>query len=295
MVEKFELSIISKHKDFDGKAFRTYDVDNIEQIGVFGDEPFSIRFKNNTSEQVQIRVSLDGTDIATGEKSLKTSLSATGMWVVGAYQTVNFEAWAETTERGRRFVFTNAGSSVAVHTHGDLSDRGLIEVAVFTEGYKQPYWTLGGVTIKPLVFDGWKGNHYYDMFNPLNPYVTTCDVKINGSNINGTTIGGQGLQVGDSINASFCNSSPMVGAGEAINQKIVSAAGLTQPVYDRTIKIRYEWWDELQVKLEQKGYTRSDRSDRLVGNEKPLANLGTTPSIGSNTLRPTVEMSRFIG
>jgi len=46
--QNYSLEIISHHPKFNNKALRKYYVDGIETIGAWGDEPFEIRFKNNT-------------------------------------------------------------------------------------------------------------------------------------------------------------------------------------------------------------------------------------------------------
>src|SRR5208283_463285 len=133
---KFTLEIISHHPQFAKKSLRKYYVDGIETVGAWGDEPFEIRFKNNTYQKVQVKLSLDGTDILTG-KLADTELSPK-MWVVNAYDTLSLKAWPEDNNGGAGFVFTGADNSVAGHTHGNLSSRGIIAAAVFTEGHVEP-------------------------------------------------------------------------------------------------------------------------------------------------------------
>jgi hypothetical protein len=132
----YTLEIISHHSNFNGKSLRKYYVDGIETVGAWGDEPFEVRFKNNTWQKVQVKLSLDGTDILTG-KPADTEVSK-DMWVVGPYATLSLQAWPEDHNGGAAFVFTSAEKSVALHTHGDLSSRGIIAAAVFTEGHVEP-------------------------------------------------------------------------------------------------------------------------------------------------------------
>lgn len=65
MTNSYELDIISRHTKFDGKTLTKHHVDGIDTIGVWGEEPFEIVFRNNTHEKVQVRLSLDGTDVLT--------------------------------------------------------------------------------------------------------------------------------------------------------------------------------------------------------------------------------------
>ena len=132
----YTLEVISHHSKSNGKTLRKYSVEGIETVGAFGDEPFSVVFKNNTYQKVQVKLSLDGTDILTG-KPADTQVSEK-MWVVNGMDTLTLKAWPEDNQGGAAFIFTSADSSVAVHTHGDMSSRGIIAAAVFTEGHVEP-------------------------------------------------------------------------------------------------------------------------------------------------------------
>ena len=66
-MSNYSLEVISHHPTFKNKSLRKYYVDGIDTIGAWGDEPFEIVFKNNTWQKVQVKLSLDGTDILTGE------------------------------------------------------------------------------------------------------------------------------------------------------------------------------------------------------------------------------------
>ena len=124
----YSLEVISHHPQFKNKNLRKYYVDGIDTVGAWGDEPFEIKFTNHSWQKVQVKISLDGTDVLSGATA-NTSVD-NNMWVVNAYGTMTLKAWPETAQGGAAFVFTSANNSVAVHTHGDLSARGIIAVAV---------------------------------------------------------------------------------------------------------------------------------------------------------------------
>ena len=132
----YSLEIISHHSQFQNKSLRKYSVDGIETVGAWGDEPFEIRFTNHTWSRIQVKISLDGTDVFTGEPA--TTEATKDMWVVEGYGVLSLKAWPETNNGGASFIFTSANNSVAVHTHGDLSSRGIVAAAVFTEGHVEP-------------------------------------------------------------------------------------------------------------------------------------------------------------
>jgi len=83
-MEKYELEIISNHPDFMGKALKQYDLDGIKTCGAYGNEPFAIKFKNNTWNKVQVKISIDGTDTSAGGAA--TTEPTSDMWVVNYHE-----------------------------------------------------------------------------------------------------------------------------------------------------------------------------------------------------------------
>lgn len=77
---KYNLEIISQHPQFRNRPLRKYGIDGVDTIGAWGDEPFEIKFKNNTRQNVQVKVSVDGTDVLTGD--LASTSTAGQMWLV---------------------------------------------------------------------------------------------------------------------------------------------------------------------------------------------------------------------
>ncbi len=140
-LQSYELNIISGEKDTKGKKLKKYNVNGTDLLGVYENESFELEFKNNSWKKVQVRISIDGTDIITGkEADLK---HAGEMWLVGPYSSITLKAWPETTKGGASFIFGKAEDSVAEHTHGNMDSRGIISAAVFVEqevNYKPYDW-----------------------------------------------------------------------------------------------------------------------------------------------------------
>src|SRR5574337_276252 len=258
----YTLEIVSHHPKFDNKSLRKYYVEGIETVGVWGDEPFEIRFKNNTWQKVQVKLTLDGTDILTG-KPADTEVSK-NMWVVNGYDTLKLKAWPETNNGGAQFVFTSANNSVAVHTHGDLSSRGIIAAAVFTEGHVEPLKFN-----PPTIID--HHHYHYDIYRPY--WTHPIWVYYNSYN-SGDTLGGMTFNSGSigsnissiyssngvnsSLECSTVNNSSSqleelvaVGAGQYVDQNISYVAGLIKPLFSETVRVRYLWWDDLVTKLKE--------------------------------------------
>src|SRR5258706_12716465 len=135
-MSNYSLKVISHSPKSSNKPLRKYNVDQIDTVGVVKDEKFEIRFKNNTWQKVQVIISLDGLDIFTGKPATTTPHDK--MWVVNAHDTLSLKAFPENDFGGAEFVFTNAKNSIAAYLSGDLSNRGIIAAAVFTESYVAP-------------------------------------------------------------------------------------------------------------------------------------------------------------
>lgn len=300
----YTLEIISQHNQFKNKALRKYYVDGIETVGAWGDEPFEIRFKNNTWQKVQVKITLDGTDILTGKPG-DTQVSK-DMWVVNGYGTLNLKAWPETNNGGAGFVFTSANNSVAAHTHGDMSNRGIIAAAVFVEGHVEP------IRISNPVYETHHHHHHYDRRKSCSPYW--------GGNtlIGGTTYGSGGItyggtsagdytfgtnsiscnvgdvqpaaasmdcylnEVGDSdaVDSRGLESLVSVGAGAHVDQKIVEVTGLIKPTFTETIRVKYMWWDDLTAKLRTETHAQAQPSGFPGDRDRKNIDLKGTPRIG---------------
>ncbi len=293
----YTLEIVSHHPDFVNKNLRKYYVDGIETIGAWGNEPFEIRFKNNTWQKIQVKLSIDGTDILSGATA--TTEPTKDMWVVNGYGTLNVKAWPETSNGGAQFIFASADKSVAVHTHGDLSSRGIIAAAVYTEGHVEH------IKYEPYKFDQHHHHHYY----PVRRRSFYDDYYYGGSIIGGmansgsTTFGGGDTYSSGTItmnntgNISDCsyNSTDIgeasfgetksleslvaVGAGQHVDQKITYVQGLIKPVLIETVRVRFLWWDDLVAKLRTNNVP-SPHASGFPADKQNIMSLGNTPRIG---------------
>jgi hypothetical protein len=251
------FDIISQRPEDYGRVFRQYLVEGIPTIGVYGDEPFAIRFTNSSSQKIQLKLSLDGTDTLTGQLANLDTRSR--MWIVDRYDVMELQAWPESHQGGARFVFTSVENSVALHTHGDLTAKGFISAAVFTEGY------VPQVTTYP---------HYFASRSQGGTY--------RGSSKSMTMRGGgeESLLGG-----------PAIGAGGYVEQPIRSGRGLVQPTFSQLLQIRYLWWDDLVAKLQHAGIPAVPQYPTGFHGGR-LADLGNTPRIG-NEPSPLIGYMRF--
>jgi len=290
---KYSLDVISKHPQFINKSLKKHLVDGIQTVGAWGNEPFEIRFKNNSHAKVQVKISIDGTDVLTG-KPASTDLES-GMWLVNGYGTLSLKAWPETNNGGASFVFTSADNSVALHTHGDLSHRGIIAAAVYEEGHVEPIrfdyffggdWSCGSGTIGgSSVGSGYSGTYNSSAGTPKD------DFRRSKSLTKGP-IETQSLSICDSDSISYnstdsksLESLVSVGAGEHVDQKITYVTGLIKPVFAETVRVRYLWWDELVAKLKEQTPKDAHPSGFPGDKEHKIMDLKSTPRIPSQNKR----------
>lgn len=264
---KYSLDIISHHPEFEGKQLKKYKLrehDICDIVGVYGQEPFEVVFRNNSYEKVQVKLSIDGIDVLTGK--LATIEPGGDMWVVQPYSSLNLKAWPETTKGGAQFVFTHADKSVAVHTQGDLKSIGIIAASVFSEN-NQPIWLDGfiiGDKTSPIDYRPiWV---YQPTYTADNNEFRHIEVNCNSSN-----------------NDSF----PAVGAGMHVEQNISNAVGLVVPTLDKIVLLKYQWWTELTQELKAHGVKTT--IEGFPGDEQRLMSIGSTPRPDGWVPLPFVE------
>jgi hypothetical protein len=298
----YTLEIISHHPKFNNKSLRKYYVDGIETVGAWGDEPFEIRFKNNTWQKVQVKITLDGTDILSGKPG-DTQVSK-DMWVVNGYGTLSLKAWPETNNGGAAFVFTGAANSVAVHTHGDLSSRGIIAAAVFTEGHVEPirippvhhhhhYKSRERRSISPLPYYG--GTSIGGGTFGSGGVIYSGDSFTLGGTLGDTTVSYNNVAPGAASASNYVNevsdsdsrgevatfdSLVSVGAGEHVDQKIVEVTGLIKPTFTETVRVKYLWWDDLTAKLRTETHAKPQPSGFPGDDDRKNIDLKCTPRVG---------------
>lgn len=291
--ENYSLEIISRHTDFNGKNLKKYKLEGIDTIGAWGNEPFEIQFKNHTWQKLQVKLSLDGTDILTGDQA--TSEPSGKMWVVNGKETLTLKAWPETNNGGAGFVFTSGDKSVALHTHGDMSHRGIIAAAVFTESHIEP-------TIKTIHHNNWT----YDS-NILRGYSKGNAGSLRSRGLTGTAAGStyssnsipafQANNISDSIsfNASDSRSDSgpelqslaSVGAGSYTEQQITYTKGLVKPLLTDTVRVKYVWWDDLVSALRTAAADQPHPSG--FPGDKPLMSIGSTPRYDTREQRQALR------
>lgn len=284
----YELKIVSKHRESDGEVFRTFNVDGERAIGVKRNEPFEIHFNNNSSLPVQVKLSLDGTDILTGE--IANSFEDGEMWYVKARDTLVVKAFPENYNGGARFVFTDGEKGVAVNTHGEESAIGLIGAAVFTDSlhkYNSPIYY-----ISPQKW--WNEPYWNEPYWTVNPADITHDTCLYGGTISSTNANFTNSEANvRSLSAcsmgASCSSDAAeelsddlsVGAGEYVEQEIQKVAGLNKPRLSRVLQVRYMPWKKLSKIVGVTDRVRKQGTSAFPGDNFGI-NLDNVPKVQSS-------------
>ena len=218
-------------------------------IGVNRNEPFAIRFTNSSYNRVQIRLSLDGTDVLSG--NLANTNANGDMFLVESNSSFVLKAFPESLEGGAQFVFTDVQNGVAANTHGNLESKGIIAAAVFIEGEQKTNTYKHNTQIDSRRRRITKGVNF--------EYTSEC--KTSG-----------GIYTFDEISES---STASIGAGEAIQQKLAHVKGLSKPILSTIVKLKYVWSNELE------GIINSKKLGFQPGfpGDKKMINLNGVPRV----------------
>ena len=93
-------------------------------------ERYRIRVRNRTGERIGLVIAVDGRNIITGRKSWLGRHEA--KYVLGPWESAEYEGWRTARNRVHRFYFTDAADSYA-EAWGDDTAMGVIAVAVYRE------------------------------------------------------------------------------------------------------------------------------------------------------------------
>jgi hypothetical protein len=306
----FDVGIVSNHPKADGQKLRYFSLDGIKTVGVLDGEPFELRFHNKSSEDVSVRATLDGQDIMTAKPA---NLDTDGMmWLVRAGKTLHLKAWHESGEGGSRLVFTGKDKSVAIHNDGDASHIGIIAFAVFMEreAPRRPEYYTHGIARRSLsdysYGDYTKGGpSFTDEFGRNDSGPIPCAAGISGSTTVSNDISSVGYNasmdlerskhlvedIGEKTSGTLSKQAA-VGAGEYVSQKTRTVKGLTEPVLNTIVRMRYMFWSDLEDRL--KAHKSEDKHATGFPAEKikVFADLSKVPHVMSEAATRTEEFSR---
>ena len=90
---------------------------------------YELRLRNNSSERVAVALSVDGLNTIDARH---TSAWNASKWVIEPYQTITISGWQMSSERARRFYFTNERDSYGAKL-GQTANLGVISAVFYRE------------------------------------------------------------------------------------------------------------------------------------------------------------------
>lgn len=120
----FELDVV-----VDGRALTEYSESGRLFVNAQQGAEYELRLRNPLPDRVAVALSVDGLNTIDAEQ---TSAWNASKWVIEPYQTITISGWQMSSERARRFYFTNERDSYATKL-GRKANIGVITAVFFRE------------------------------------------------------------------------------------------------------------------------------------------------------------------
>jgi len=130
---RFEVQVL-----VDGRPLEEYYGRGRVYVEAFKGAEYEIRLRNPLPVRVAVALSVDGLNSIDARRSTAWNASK---WVIGPYETITVGGWQMSSERARRFYFTNEDDSYASKL-GQASNLGLISAVFFRERISKPVTIL---------------------------------------------------------------------------------------------------------------------------------------------------------
>ena len=123
----FELDVI-----VNGRPLQEYYARGRTYVEALQGAEYELRLRNPSSERVAVALSVDGLNTIDARH---TSAWNASKWVIEPYQTITISGWQMSSERARRFYFTNERDSYGAKL-GQTANLGVISAVFFRERYR---------------------------------------------------------------------------------------------------------------------------------------------------------------
>jgi len=120
----FELDVI-----VDGQPLSEYYSRGRTYVEAIQGAEYELRLRNNSADRVAVALSVDGLNTIDAKH---TSAWNASKWVIEPYQTITISGWQMSSERARRFYFTNERDSYGAKL-GQTANLGVIAAVFFRE------------------------------------------------------------------------------------------------------------------------------------------------------------------
>ena len=125
----FELDVL-----VNGHPVTEYSARGRTYIEAIQGAEYEVRLRNPTGERVAVALSVDGLNTIDARH---TSAWNASKWVIEPYQTITISGWQVSSERARRFYFTNERDSYGAKL-GQTANLGVISAVFFRERNRPP-------------------------------------------------------------------------------------------------------------------------------------------------------------
>ena len=120
----FELDVI-----VNGRPLAEYYARGRTYVEALQGAEYELRLRNSSSDRVAVALSVDGLNTIDARH---TSAWNASKWVIEPYQTITISGWQMSSERARRFYFTNERDSYGAKL-GQTANLGIISAVFFRE------------------------------------------------------------------------------------------------------------------------------------------------------------------
>jgi len=120
----FELDVL-----VNGRPLAEYYARGRTYVEALQGAEYELRLRNSSSDRVAVALSVDGLNTVDARH---TSASNASKWVIEPYQTITISGWQMSSERARRFYFTNERDSYGAKL-GQTANLGVISAVFFKE------------------------------------------------------------------------------------------------------------------------------------------------------------------
>ena len=120
----FELDVL-----VNGRPLQEYYARGRTYVEALQGSEYELQLRNNSSDRVAVALSVDGLNTIDARH---TSAWNASKWVIEPYQTITISGWQMSSERARRFYFTNERDSYGAKL-GQTANLGVISAVFFRE------------------------------------------------------------------------------------------------------------------------------------------------------------------
>lgn len=162
---QFEMTVC-----VNGRPIREYGHRGLTFVEGRKNQPYTIKFRNNSARRVLAVFSVDGLDVVDGKPAENDSRG----YVIPAYQQIEVKGWRTSLDNSSQFVFDTKARANSTQQQGEDTNCGVISVKVFDEKVTIEQFNK----LLKIVTEEHHHHHHYPppipVRQPWEPYITWC-------------------------------------------------------------------------------------------------------------------------